>query len=50
MAVIILRSAKARRLEPQASKPEGFSESEIRTIGENSRVLKFDLDSGFEKS
>ena len=36
-------------IDIQASKPEGFSESEVRTIRENSRVLKFDLGSGFEE-
>ena len=34
----------------QATKPGGFDESEVRTIGENARVLKFDPSSGFEKS
>lgn len=33
----------------QASKPDGFDESVVRTISENSRVLKFDPSSGFEK-
>ncbi|MDF1489851.1 Swt1 family HEPN domain-containing protein [Tessaracoccus caeni] len=37
-------------IDIQATKPEGFDESEIRTIGENARVLKFDPSSGFEKS
>ena len=37
-------------IDIQATKPEGFNESEIRTIGENARVLKFDPSSGFEKS
>ena len=36
-------------IDIQASKPEGFNESEVRTIRENSRVLKFDLGSGFEE-
>lgn len=33
-------------LDIQARKPAGFTESEIRTVGENARTLKFD-DSGF---
>ena len=33
----------------QASKHEGFDESEVRTISENARTLKFDPSSGFEK-
>ncbi len=37
-------------IDIQATKPEGFDESEVRTIGENARVLKFDPSSGFEKS
>lgn len=37
-------------IDIQASKPEGFNESEVRTIGENTRTLKFDPSSGFEKS
>lgn len=37
-------------IDIQATKPGGFDESEIRTIGENARVLKFDPSSGFEKS
>lgn len=37
-------------IDIQATKPEGFDESEVRTIGENARVLKFDSGSGFEKS
>ena len=36
-------------IDIQATKPEGFDETEIRTITENARVLKFDQ-SGFEKS
>lgn len=31
-----------------ATKPEGFSESEIRTINENARTLRFQSNSGFE--
>lgn len=34
----------------QAIKLDGFDESEVRTIGENTSVLKFDPSSGFEKS
>jgi hypothetical protein len=37
-------------IDIQATKPDGFDESEVRTIGENARVLKFDPSSGFEKS
>lgn len=37
-------------IDIQATKPEGFDESEIRTISENANSLKFDTDSGFEKS
>lgn len=37
-------------IDIQATKPEGFDESEVRTISENARVLKFDPSSGFEKS
>lgn len=37
-------------IDIQATKPEGFDESEVRTIGENARVLKFDPSSGFEKN
>ena len=37
-------------IDIQATKPEGFDESEVRTIGENTRVLKFDPSSGFEQS
>ncbi|PPH37214.1 AAA family ATPase [Rathayibacter sp. AY1E3] len=36
-------------IDIQASKPGGFDESEVRTISENARVLKFDPSSGFEK-
>lgn len=36
-------------IDIQASKAEGFDESEVRTISENARVLKFDPSSGFEK-
>lgn len=36
-------------IDIQASKPEGFEESEIRTIGENARTLKFNS-SSFETS
>ena len=35
-------------IDIQATKPGGFDESEVRTIGENARVLKFDFN--FEKS
>lgn len=35
-------------IDIQASKPEGFDEGEVRTISENTRVLKFDPSSGFE--
>ncbi|EPH07069.1 excisionase family DNA binding domain-containing protein [Propionibacterium sp. oral taxon 192 str. F0372] len=37
-------------IDIQAVKPEGFDESEIRTISENAHVLKFDPSSGFEES
>ena len=37
-------------IDIQAVKPEGFNESEVRTISENTHVLKFDPSSGFEKS
>lgn len=37
-------------IDIQATKPGGFDESEIRTIGENARVLKFDPSSGFEQN
>lgn len=37
-------------IDIQATKPEGFDDAEVRTIGENARVLKFDPSSGFEKS
>ena len=33
----------------QASKPDGFDKSVIRTVLENASVLKFDVDSGFER-
>lgn len=36
-------------IDIQATKPEGFDEAEIRTISENTRVLKFDPSSGFER-
>ena len=36
-------------IDIQATKPEGFNESEIRTIRENARVLKFDPSSDFEE-
>ena len=36
-------------IDIQASKAEGFDESEVRTISENASVLKFDPSSGFEK-
>lgn len=35
-------------IDIQASKHEGFDESEVRTISENARTLKFDPSSGFE--
>lgn len=35
-------------IDIQATKPRGFDESEVRTIGENARTLKFDPTSGFE--
>ena len=37
-------------IDIQAVKTEGFDDTEIRTIGENARVLKFDPGSGFEKN
>ena len=37
-------------IDIQAVKPEGFNESEVRTISENTHVLKFDPSSGFEKN
>ena len=37
-------------IDIQAIKHDGFDESEVRTISENARVLKFDPSSGFEKS
>ncbi|WP_311347755.1 DUF499 domain-containing protein [Corynebacterium durum] len=36
-------------IDIQATKPEGFNETEVRTINENAQVLKFDDSSGFEK-
>ena len=36
-------------IDIQAIKPDGFDESEVRTISENARVLKFNPSSGFEK-
>ena len=36
-------------IDIQATKPEGFNESEIRTIRENTHVLKFDPSSDFEE-
>lgn len=36
-------------IDIQAVKTEGFNDTEIRTISENARVLKFDPSSGFEK-
>ncbi|WOC63396.1 Swt1 family HEPN domain-containing protein (plasmid) [Paenarthrobacter sp. AT5] len=36
-------------IDIQATKPEGFDDSEVRTITENARVLKFDPSSGFER-
>lgn len=36
-------------IDIQAIKHDGFDESEVRTISENARVLKFDPSSGFEK-
>lgn len=35
-------------IDIQATKPDGFDDSEVRTISENARVLKFDSSSGFE--
>lgn len=35
-------------IDIQASKADGFDEGEVRTISENTRVLKFDPSSGFE--
>src|SRR5699024_5917990 len=35
-------------IDIHATKPEGFNESEIRTIRENARVLKFEPGSDFE--
>ncbi|HWK76730.1 DUF499 domain-containing protein [Microbacterium sp.] len=35
-------------IDIQASKAGGFDEGEVRTISENTRVLKFDSSSGFE--
>ncbi|WP_282859602.1 DUF499 domain-containing protein [Pseudoclavibacter helvolus] len=35
-------------IDIQATKAAGFDESEVRTISENTRVLKFDPSSGFE--
>lgn len=37
------------RIEIEATKPEGFDESKVRTIAENARTLKFDQ-SGFEEA
>ena len=37
-------------IDIQAAKTEGFDDTEIRTITENARVLKFDPSSGFEKN
>jgi hypothetical protein len=37
-------------IDIQAVKTEGFNDTEIRTISENARVLKFDPGSGFEKN
>ena len=36
-------------IDIQAIKPEGFNETEVRTIKENAQVLKFERGSGFEK-
>ena len=36
-------------IDIQVTNPGGFDESEVRTIGENVRVLKFGPSSGFEK-
>ena len=36
-------------IDIQATKPEGFNETEVRTINENAQVLKFDDSSGFER-
>ncbi|WP_373695497.1 MULTISPECIES: DUF499 domain-containing protein [Microbacterium] len=35
-------------IDIQATKTDGFDEGEVRTISENTRVLKFDPSSGFE--
>ncbi|WP_144794196.1 DUF499 domain-containing protein [Microbacterium paludicola] len=37
-------------IDIQASKADGFDEGEVRTISENTRVLKFDPTSGFESN
>lgn len=36
-------------IDIEATKGDGFDESQVRTISENARVLKFDATSGFEK-
>ncbi len=36
-------------IDIQAVKPEGFDETEVRTISENARTLKFNPGAGFEK-
>ena len=36
-------------IDIQATKLDGFNETEVRTINENAQVLKFDDSSGFEK-
>ncbi|WP_104088073.1 DUF499 domain-containing protein [Cryobacterium sp. N19] len=37
-------------IDIQASKADGFDEGEVRTISENTRVLKFEPSSGFENA
>ena len=36
-------------IDIQATKLDGFNETEVRTISENAQVLKFDDSSGFER-
>ena len=35
-------------IDIQASKPDGFTDAEMRTIKENASVLRFDASCGFE--
>ena len=35
-------------IDIQASKPDGFTDAEMRTIKENASVLRFDVSCGFE--